>query len=318
MPAITDLLRRGEDALGQLDSTYHWAQQEMGPALHKLIARINIPYNKTSPAGLIEANTRDPFSKSGKYALGWVYFGIILLVLTSAVYVYHAFTDRIRAAMYEDEVLKSSATSSPAEDYEMAAMANYPYPTDKSTNKFFNLSPISGNSEFRPKTQSSLSASRPLHLVIAAFRYIFYRPIPEIRLRKGWKPITFPAPGTAVIVFAGIAFSMLYTFLPQPLFWQSIEYGSPPMAIRAGMLSVALLPWVTALAMKASVISLITGIGHERLNVLHRWGAYLMLLLGIVHTIPFYVTPLSDAKGLTAFNALFQNSQGFYIYGSGK
>ncbi|TID15943.1 Vacuolar amino acid transporter 1 [Venturia nashicola] len=290
----------------------------MGPSLHKLIARINVPSNKMSPAGLIEANTRDPFNKSGKYALGWVYFGIILLALTSALYIYHAFTDRIRAAMYEDEVFKSSTISSPAADDGMAAMANYyPYPTDKSTNKIFNLSPLSGNSKFKAKTQSSLSASRPLHIIIAAFRYIFYRPLPEVRLRKGWKPITLPAPGTAVIVFAGLAFSILYTFLPQPLFWKSIQYGSPPMAIRAGMLAVALLPWVTALAMKASVISLLTGIGHERLNVFHRWGAYLMLLLSIIHTIPFYVTPLSDAKGLAAFKAFFQNSAGFYIYGSG-
>src|ERR1700761_2558415 len=124
MPDVYNLLQRWEGA----------ATEQLGAAVHQLIARVNIPYNSSSPPGLIEANTRDPFNKSGKYALGWVYFGIILLVFTSGMNCYFAFTDRIRAAWsgHQDEVHKSSVTSSPSDDYEMAA---FPYPTDKSTNK---------------------------------------------------------------------------------------------------------------------------------------------------------------------------------------
>jgi hypothetical protein len=312
MPVVAQLLRRrAESALDQLDSTFHLAQRDIGQAFHALIARVNIPYNSSSPPGLIEAETRDPWKKSGKYALGWVYFGVILLVFTSVLYLYHSFTDRIRAAMHQEEVHKSSTTSSPADDYEMPA---YPYPTDKSTNKFF---PREGQVAPRPKTQPTISGFRPIHLIIALFRYAFYRPIPEIRLRKGWRPITFPPLGAAIIVSAGVVFSMLYTFVPQPLFWQSIQYGSPPIAIRSGMLAVALLPWIVAMAMKANFVSLMTGIGHERLNVLHRWGAYVMLMLSLIHTIPFYVTPIWDAQGLAAFKGFFQN-QHFYVYGTGE
>jgi hypothetical protein len=308
MPVIADLVRRGAgDALGHLEV----AQRGLGHTLHTLIARINIPYNSSSPAGLIEANTRDPWNKSGKYALAWVYFGVILLVFTSVLYLYHSFTDRIRAAMHQEEVLKSSATSSPSTDYELST---YPYPTDKSTNKFF---PRNGELPPPHKVQSSISAFRPIHLVIALCRMIFYRPILEIRLRPSWRPIGFPPLGVAVIVFAGLAMSMLYTFVPQPLFWQSIQFGSPPMAIRSGMLAVALMPWIIALAMKANIISLVTGIGHERLNVLHRWGAYLCLALSLIHAIPFYVTPVWDAYGLSQFKSMFQN-QGFYVYGTGE
>lgn len=307
MPVVADLLRRGAgSALERLDASFTLAQRDF----HSLVARINIPSNSSSPAGLIEANTRDPWKKSGKYALGWVYFGIILLVFTSMLHLYHSFSDRIRAAMHQEEVLKSSATSSPATDYELST---YPYPTDKSTTKFF---PRSGESPPVLKTQSSISAFRPVHLLIAAFRYAFYRPIPEIRLRKGWRPLGFPPLGVCVIIFAGLSFSILYCFIPQPLFWKSIQFGSPPLAIRSGMLAVALMPWIIATAMKANLISVVTGIGHERLNVLHRWGAYLCLVLSLIHTIPFYVTPIWDAQGLNQFKAMFAN-QHFYIYGTG-
>lgn len=317
MPDVHDILRRWEgSAKEQLGSTLQLAQRDLSSAFHALVARVNIPYNSTSPAGLIAANTVDPFNKSGKYALGWVYFGVILLVMTAVLYAYHAFTDRIRAAMLEDEVHMSSITSSPSDDYEMAAL-KYPYPTDKSTNKLFpRMSEKQSAKKYEPRTQATISGFRPLLLAIAGVRWIMYRPIPDLRIAKGWRPIVFPPLSAILIGSAGVAFSLLYTFLPQPLFWQSIQFGSPPMAIRSGMLAVALLPWIVAMAMKANLISIMTGIGHERLNVLHRWGAYLMLVLSLIHMIPFYITPITDAQGLAAFKGFF-SQQHFYVYGSG-
>ena len=93
-------------------------------------------------------------------------------------------------------------------------------------------------------------------------------------------------------------------------------HAAPPLAIRAGMLAVALIPWIVGLSMKANFISILTGIGHERLNVLHRWLAYLCLILSLIHTIPFYVTPVWDAQGLLIFKSYFQ-IQHLYIYGTG-
>jgi predicted ferric reductase len=82
------------------------------------------------------------------------------------------------------------------------------------------------------------------------------------------------------------------------------------------MMAVALMPWIVGLSMKANIITLITGIGHERLNVLHRWGAYLCLVLSLIHTIPFYITPIWDKDGRQAFEAMFTR-EGFYAYGTG-
>jgi hypothetical protein len=214
----------------------------------------------------------------------------------------------------QDEVHISSITSSPSDDYEMAA---FPYPTDKSTNKLFPRVIEHEKKRGGPQTQPTISGFRPLLLMIAGFRFLFYRTIPDLRIHKSIRPIVFPPLSVLFIGFAGVAFSMLYTFVPQPLFWQSIQFGSPPVAIRSGMLAVALLPWVVAMAMKANIVSIMTGIGHERLNVLHRWGAYLMLLLSLIHTVPFYITPISDAQGMHAFKNFF-SQQHFYVYGSGK
>jgi predicted ferric reductase len=82
------------------------------------------------------------------------------------------------------------------------------------------------------------------------------------------------------------------------------------------MMAVALLPWIVGLSMKANIITMITGIGHERLNVLHRWAAYLCLALSIVHTVPFYITPVWDKGARHVFESLFSR-EGFYAYGTG-
>lgn len=309
MPAIPEVLaKRAGVAFEQLESVVSIAEREVADVVSTLVKRINIPYNSTSPPGLIEANTRDPWSKSGKYALGMVYFCIILLVFASLMRYYHLFTDKIRTVLHQEEVLKSSTTTSPDTDYELSVLY-----TDKSTNKFF---PRHGKLPAPPKTQSSVSSIGPINNCIAAFRFVFYHPIPQITIKKGWMPIVFPSLGVTIIVIAALIFVTLYCFVPQPLFWQSIAFGSPPLAIRAGMLAVSLMPWIIGLSMKANMISLMTGIGHERLNVLHRWGGYLCLFLSLIHTIPFYITPIWDRGGLQVFKSFFAQT-GFYAYGTG-
>jgi predicted ferric reductase len=309
MPAIPEtLVERAGVALGQLGATVSHAERAVVGAVSSLNRRVNIPFNSTSPPGLIEANTLDPFNKSGKYALAYVYFCIPLLVIAALMRYYHLFTDKIRTALHQEEVLQSSTTSSPDTDYEMSVLY-----TDKSTMKFF---PREGPLPSAPKTQSSVSSVGPINNMVAFFRFVFYRPIRQINIRKGWRPIVFPSLAVTVIVICALLLGVLYSCLPQPLFWDSIAYGSPPLAIRSGMMAVALLPWIVALSMKANFISMVTGIGHERLNVLHRWAAYICLTLSIIHTVPFYVTPVWEKGARQTFEQLFSQT-GFYVYGTG-
>lgn len=310
MPALAELLaKRAGVALEVLQDTTASAIQDELREKTPLYKRINIPYNDTSPPGLIEANTVDPWNQSGKYALGWIYFCAILLVLTILFRLYHLFSDKVRTAMHKDELLNSATTASPDTDYELSALG-----TDKSTTKFF---PRDGTLPQPSKPEPSPASNQFMNCAIAFGRYIAYYPIPNLRLKKGWRPIVFPPLGVLFVVIPALLFTVLYCFVPQPLYWQSIRYGSPPLAIRAGMIAVAMMPWIVALSMKANFIAMLTGIGHERLNVLHRWLAYLCLLLSLIHTVPFYIQPVWEHGGLDVFESYFGGT-GRVIYGTGK
>lgn len=270
-----------------------------------LIARVNIPITTTSPPGLLAAVKQDPWSQSGKYALGWVYFAIITLVLTCIIHWYHWGSDKIRRATYkEDMQIKSAKSISPDSDYEMGNL-----PTSTSTRKLWpqiTETPVQEEETWFPNITF-------LNRAIAVVRFVFYRPIPALRWKK--RQIALPSGGVIFLVSAAFVFVALYTLLPQPWYYSSISFGSPPIAIRAGMLAVALLPWIVALSMKANMISMLTGIGHERLNVLHRWAAYIMLFLSLIHMVPFYLTPLWDQGGLVTFKSYFKGQT--YIYTTG-
>ena len=268
-----------------------------------------IPIKSNSPPGLIAASKEDPFSQAGKYALGWVYFCIILFLLTFALHWYRYWTDKIGRATFKEEVAKSSKTSSPDTDYEMANL-----PTNCSTMKFFPRDVGIQEKVVPQEEEPPTFTFGPFNKVVALVRFIVYRPVPNVRyFRK--RELSFPGIGQTLVIFAAMAFVTLYTFVPQPFYYASIAFGSPPLAIRAGMIAVAMMPWVVALSMKANAITWMTGIGPERLNVLHRWGAYIMLFLSIIHTIPFYITPVWDQGGLQTFKSFFANQ--YYIYGTG-
>lgn len=318
MPALVDLLvrRAGLSLLDTKERTTSLSTDILN-AVPSLEKRINIPCcNASSPPGLVEASTIDPWSKSGKYALGWIYFCIILLVATTIKRLYHLWIDKVRTAIHKESMeMPAARTITPDSDYEMKAFPSA-LPTDRSTQKFFpqNVPPPES-----PGHDSLVSSSRPLNIGMALCRFIFYRPIPVFqihRLRKKMRPLTFPSLGVIAIVTAALLFVLCYSFVPQPLYWQSIQDGSPPLAIRAGMIAVAMMPWIVGLSMKANIVSYLTGIGHERLSVLHRWMAYICLLLSLVHTVPFYITPVWDEGGMKVFRQYFPGN-GVYIYGTG-
>ncbi|CAG8248226.1 unnamed protein product [Penicillium salamii] len=78
---------------------------------------------------------------------------------------------------------------------------------------------------------------------------------------------------------------------PQPYYWPTdASYGSsPPIATRSGWMALALLPFVLALSTKANMISGLTGIPHEKLQVFHHWTSYAMFVLALIHTFPYII-----------------------------
>ncbi|CAG8974055.1 hypothetical protein HYALB_00009556 [Hymenoscyphus albidus] len=292
--------------------TTKWVESQ---TLTNLAKRIHIPLTPTSPPGLIEANTVDPWDKAGKYALGWTYLCLVLVVLVAVTRVYHLWTDKIRQAMHKHEFEQYYGNYSPDDDYAMENMhtGQMGHTREHTGEQLFPRAGEKGMTLTRG--QSEWSSFRAVNDTLALFRWIFYRPVPEIKWRKKVL-LGFPSLAVIAILIIALAFVTLYCFLPQPLFWQSIRFGSPPLAIRAGMLAVAMTPWIVATSMKGNLIAAITGIGHERLGVFHRWGGYLCLFLAIVHTVPFYITPVYEDGGMAVFERLFPQGSGV-VYGTG-
>ncbi|KAJ5175339.1 Riboflavin synthase-like beta-barrel [Penicillium canariense] len=93
--------------------------------------------------------------------------------------------------------------------------------------------------------------------------------------------------GSAKLMVALVAM----TLGPKPYYWPTdASYGSsPPIATRAGWMALALLPFILALSVKANMISALTGIPHEKLQVFHHWTSYAMFVLALIHTFPFII-----------------------------
>lgn len=188
-----------------------------------LYRRVDIPINSSTPPELEEAILHDPFSGSDKYGLLFVYIFVILLVGATILRMYNYWGDKIRTALYKEEIIQSAKTWSPGtsvvDQFELPSSH-----TDSSTRHFF---PTTGPLvPEKPKKQAAVSSIAPLNNTVAFFRWIFYRPMPQIKIGR-WR-FTFPSLGVIVIVGISLAAAMFYCFLPQPLFYDSMAYGSPP------------------------------------------------------------------------------------------
>lgn len=282
------------------------AAAQVGRSLSHLTKRIKIPLTPTSPPGLVQANAVDPWSQSGKYALGWTYFALALMGCVLIVRIWHYWQDKIRQAIYKQEVEDHYRNLYSIEaDYAVAMQTGQ-------SQQFFPDGPGFGNKQFRPKAH--FTSVGFINDTLALFRWVFYRPIPDIVWRK--HRFTFSSLAVLACGFIALVFIALYCFLQQPLYWESIRFGSPPVAIRSGMLAVAMTPWIIVTSMKANILTTIIGIGPERLNVFHRWLGYLCLFLSLVHMVPFYIQPVWEDGGMTVFNQIFPDGSGM-IYGTG-
>ncbi|EXJ66104.1 uncharacterized protein A1O5_10719 [Cladophialophora psammophila CBS 110553] len=299
------------EALAQL------AGRGIGESMEELVKRVNIPINSTTPPALIAAIQHDPFKNASKYGLIFVYIGIILVLSTTIKRLYYYWGDKIRTALYKEEVINSASTLSPLGASPHQGYGDYELPsaisaqTDGSTRHFF--PPTGPLVTEKLQQQAAVSAIAPLNNTIALFRWIFYRPIPAIKIGK-WS-FTFPSLGVVVVMIICLVSSLLYCFLPSPLFYASMAYGSPPLAVRAGMMSVSLLPWVVMLANKANPVAFLTGIGAERLIVLHRWTAYLCVMFAIIHAVPYWYQSVTDPAGFATFKLYF--NQQYWVYTTG-
>lgn len=92
--------------------------------------------------------------------------------------------------------------------------------------------------------------------------------------------VRFPPLGTILLILTYLAFVLALEFVNDSVtgaqFWQA-------RGVRAGWLAVAQVPLLVLLVGKNNLVTTFTGVSYERLNVLHRWSARVILLLAVFH-----------------------------------
>ncbi|KAH9210903.1 ferric reductase like transmembrane component-domain-containing protein [Leptodontidium sp. 2 PMI_412] len=121
----------------------------------------------------------------------------------------------------------------------------------------------------------------------ALWRCIMYR-----KLRIGMSL------GHVMIIGLTVFLMTILAFVQKPYFRPRLSYGSPPLGVRTGVMALALTPAIVALSGKFNLITLLTGISYERLNILHRYLGYICLGLGLVHSVAFVIAIYGDSNYL--------------------
>ncbi|CAK7915355.1 ferric/cupric reductase transmembrane component 7 [[Candida] anglica] len=144
-------------------------------------------------------------------------------------------------------------------------------------------------------------------VIISYGRYIGYQPINAYLCKWLALPTSL---GSLLFIIASTAYIACYCFIPHFWYRGCSGFGSPPLAIRAGVMATAMTPFVYVLSGKSNMITLLTGISYEKLNGFHQWAGVATLVLSIVHCVPFMYQAL--AEGGTSFLAETFDSKYFW------
>ena len=79
----------------------------------------------------------------------------------------------------------------------------------------------------------------------------------------------------------------VWTFVVTPYYRSRWNVGSPPLAMRTGMMALGIFPFILAFGAKWNLVTFITGYSHEKLQVFHQWFSHLFFILSLLHTFPF-------------------------------
>jgi hypothetical protein len=112
--------------------------------------------------------------------------------------------------------------------------------------------------------------------------------------------------GLLSLLIIATIFIAILPFYQGYFFRELFRFGSPPLSVRCAMLISALLPICVALAGKVNIVTLLTGISYAKLNIFHRYVAYMIYALAIVHTVSLSVSfglMLSDCMQVPHFMA---------------
>jgi hypothetical protein len=114
--------------------------------------------------------------------------------------------------------------------------------------------------------------------------------------------------GQMTLLVAASIFILILPFKDGYWLRSMFRYGSPPLSVRCAMLISALLPVCMALAGKVNIVTLLTGISYAKLNIWHRFVAFVIYALTIVHMVPHLIAPVREG-GLLELKDLLKDKR---------
>lgn len=131
----------------------------------------------------------------------------------------------------------------------------------------------------RPRPASpSNPVSRGLATITAIYREASYAQFTPDASRF----FKVPPVGTIILLVGYLAWVILLEFMNNDVPGAQ-HYTS--LAVRASWLAIAQVPLLILLTGKNNLIGIVSGVSYERLNVIHRWSARVLLFLATLHVI---------------------------------
>ncbi|WRT69878.1 uncharacterized protein IL334_006869 [Kwoniella shivajii] len=150
------------------------------------------------------------------------------------------------------------------------------------------------NAFWRYRVRYGISST--LYIRLSAISRLFtYPQIPRYQDYLSWLWIFGPL-GPNLILFAGLVFASCFTFINEYYYYPPF-YGSAPLYLRSEWIAMATLPFVYVLGSKRNIISVLTGVSHEKLQVLHQGAAFNFTYMSLVHTIAACIRAIRE-RGL--------------------
>jgi hypothetical protein len=127
--------------------------------------------------------------------------------------------------------------------------------------------------------------------IVAYWRLLNYR---RVSGRLGnWVDLSY---GQLILLTIASIFITILPFYQGHFIRDLFRFGSPPLSVRCAMLISALLPLCLALSGKVNIVTLLTGISYAKLNLWHRYVAYVIYTLAVVHLVSIPLLSTKDAN----------------------
>lgn len=108
-----------------------------------------------------------------------------------------------------------------------------------------------------------------------------------------------------LIAAVGIAYFCGMALGPGHYYWPSDAHYTnvAPISTRMSWLILACLPFMMAIGAKANLITILTGISHEKLNFWHRWIGRVMWIMAMIHGFSYITARAKQGDLQAAFHS---------------